>query len=398
MGFKKLFGFGEKEKKHYGKEMFGERHVAYHKVGQPQWTPRRYENLVKEGFCRNVIVYRVVTMIAKSVGSIPLQAQENTSPLLEKPNPIQDWAHFIEDLVSSYLLSGNGYVSFVTHKNGAVAEMYVLRPDRVKVQPGAGSVPSGYLYEVGNHKKVFPVDALTGRSQILHMKTIHPLNDWYGLSPIEAAAQAIDQHNAVSGHNLALLQNGGRPSGALIVDTQLTHLSDEQRQELREGINALFTGGQNAGRPLILEGAFKWQEMGLTPKDLDFIDGKKMSGREIAQAFGVPPMLVGIPGEATFANFREARFHLWEETILPLATKLLGSLSQWLVAEGALSSPLAFDLDQIQALQPKRDALWARISNSTFLTDNEKRALLGFPPIADQLANEVVTTEQGERP
>jgi len=209
------------------------------------------------------------------------------------------------------------------------------------------------------------------------------LNDWYGMSPIEAAACSIDQHNTVASHNLALLQNGGRPSGALMVgrhDRSL-NLTDEQRQELREDVRALYQGNDNAGRILVLEGDFEWQEMGLSPRDLDFIEGKSLTAREIAQAYGVPPMLVGVRGDATFSNYREARFHLWEDTILPFLDYFTDELNRWLAPQFEPGLRLTHDVDRIPALAQRREEAWSKIANASFLTLNEKRHAVGYVPV-----------------
>jgi HK97 family phage portal protein len=219
----------------------------------------------------------------------------------------------------------------------------------------------------------------------LHIKTFNPLHDWYGTSPIEAAAHAIDQHNAVASHNLALLQNGGRPSGALQFrpGRQGECLSEEQREGLRQDLKAAYEGGQNAGRILIMEGDFEWKEMGLSPKDLDFIEGKYLSAREIAQVYGVPPMLVGVPGDATFSNYKEARYHLWEDTILPYLEMIKGEFNRWLSPLFEEGLTLDYDRDSIAALAPKRELVWGKLEKASFLTINEKRALVGYSPIPD---------------
>jgi len=203
------------------------------------------------------------------------------------------------------------------------------------------------------------------------------------MSPLEAAARAVDQNNAVAAHNLSILQNGGRPSGALKIrplDTGRT-LTQEQREILRQDIRESYEGALNAGKIMILEGEFEWQEMGLSPKDLDFVEGKKLSAREIAQAFGVPAMLVGIPGDATFANYREARYHLWEDTIIPLLDMLCDEFNHWLIPKFDPDLKLRFDLDGIPALALKRENMWKRINHAHFLTINEKRRAMGYPPI-----------------
>ena len=141
---------------------------------------------------------------------------------------------------------------------------------------------------------------------MLHQKLFHPLIDHYGLSPIEAAATAIDIHNSASRWNKALLDNSARPSGALVYASRDGNLTTEQYNRLKGELETQFQGASNAGRPLLLEGGLDWKSMSMSPKDLDFIEAKHGAAREIALALGVPPMLLGIPGDNTFSNYQEA--------------------------------------------------------------------------------------------
>jgi HK97 family phage portal protein len=184
----------------------------------------------------------------------------------------------------------------------------------------------------------------------------------------------------MSKHNLAILQNGGRPSGCLMVKNGTENMTDEQREQLRADVQNSYAGSANAGRIMVLEGSFEWKEIGLSPKDLDFDGGKNMASREIAQAFGVPPMLLGIRGDTTFANYKEARLHLWEDTILPLAELIRLEFSNWISQRSKQQVEIMFDLDEIHALASRREIIWNRISNADFLNADEKRELLGFPP------------------
>jgi HK97 family phage portal protein len=225
------------------------------------------------------------------------------------------------------------------------------------------------------------VDPISGQSRILHLKSFHPLDDWYGMSPMEAAAYSIDQHNQCGAWNQALLQNGARPSGALMVKSgegQSGTLTETQYTRLKAQLDEQFSGAINAGRPLLLEGGLEWKEMSLSPRDMDFISIKHSSARDVALAFGVPPQLLGIPGDNTFSNMQEARLALWEQTIIPLLTSVTDALNNWLVPmfDGALK--LSLDADAIPALAAKRDAYWDRISKADFLSDDEKRKLLGI--------------------
>lgn len=363
---------------------------------QPLWTPRQYDTLAEEGYQKNMVVYRCVSLIARGVGSVPWKLYKDgkmveSHPLLtlfQNPNPQQGLARFMEGLTAYLLLAGNVYIEAVAISKEPF-ELYLLRPDRVMVVPGASGTPEAFQYTIAGRSIRIPVDRLNGRSRVLHIKTFNPLNDWYGMSPIEAAAHSIDQHNAVSSHNLFLLQNGGRPSGALQFRPGNNEdiLSEEQRQRLRQELRDAVEGTRNSGRIIIMEGNFEWKEMGLSPKDLDFIQGKYLSAREIAQVYGVPPMLVGVPGESTFANYKEARYHLWEDTILPHLEMIKSEFNQWLAPVFGEGLSFDYDTDSIPALAPKREALWGKIEKSSFLTINEKRSLVGYSPIpnGDQL-------------
>jgi HK97 family phage portal protein len=218
----------------------------------------------------------------------------------------------------------------------------------------------------------------------LHLTFFHPLDDHYGLAPVEAAAVAVDTHNAAAKWNKALLDNAARPSGALVYSgPEGAMLSDQQFDRLKRELTDTYQGAVNAGRPLLLEGGLDWKAMSLTPKDMDFLEAKNSAAREIALAFGVPPMLLGIPGDNTYANFQEANRALWRQTILPLASRVGSALAQWLAPQFGDGLRVVIDTDRIDALAIDRAALWDRVANATFLTLNEKREATGYAPVAD---------------
>lgn len=375
--------------------------VALKSLASANWTPRRYDQLSIEGYQKNVLVYRCINLIARNAASVPILLYEKDShgnqhevdhhpilDLLKKPNARQSYSAFIETLLSHLLLSGNSYIEAYEHDDLLTPhQIYALRPDRMEIIPGTSVLPKAFIYRVDQHKRIIPINEEKA-SPVLHLKLFHPLNDWYGMSPLEAAARAVDEHNAVSNHNLALLQNGGRPTGALIFKGE-EELTDQQREELRQSIQKIYQGDSNAGRIAVMEGDFEWKEMGLSPRDLDFIEGKCLSGREIAQAFGIPPMLIGIPGDATFANYKEARLHLWEDTILPTLNFVLKELTQWLCHGVYGNYYISYNSDSIAALAPKREALWQKINSANFLTLNEKREALGYGPLKREELSEL---------
>lgn len=361
--------------------------ISLHKLGAPQWAPRNYTGFAAEGYMQNAICYRAIRMIAEAAATIPLKLPEDlygtahpVIDLLARPNNSQCGAELLEEWYSYLLVSGNSYMEVVT-LNGEPRELYTLRPDRLKLIPGPQGWPAAYEYSLGGRTVRFIEADETGQSPILHQKLFHPANDHYGLSPIEAAAAAIDTHNAASKWNKALLDNSARPSGALVYTGKEGHLNSDQYDRLRRELSDNYEGSDNAGKPLLLEGGLDWKNMGLSPKDMDFIEAKHVAAREIALALGVPPMLLGIPGDNTYANYAEANRSFWRQTVLPLAEKGAKALSAWLTPSYGPDFHLFLDLENIIALGPERETLWQRINNAAFLTTDEKRALIGYPPL-----------------
>ncbi|MBS0530178.1 MAG: phage portal protein [Proteobacteria bacterium] len=362
--------------------------LAFESGGRARWTPRDYAALAREGYLNNAIVHRAVRLIAENVASCAYLvfegAQERDahplSLLLARPNARQDGGAFVEMLVSHLLLAGNAYIEGVA-LDGAVRELYALRPDRMKVVPGPDGWAEAYEYSVGGRSVRFD-QAASQVPPILHLTFFHPLDDHYGLAPIEPAAVAIDTHNAGSKWNKALLDNAARPSGALVYSgPEGAVLSDTQFDRLKRELTDTYQGAVNAGRPLLLEGGLDWKAMSLTPKDMDFLEAKHTAAREIALAFGVPPMVLGIPGDNTYANFQEANRCFFRQTVLPLASRIGHSFAQWLAPQFGESIRVVIDTDRIDALAADRAALWERVSNAAFLTLNEKREAVGYAPL-----------------
>ena len=368
--------------------------IALEHGGRPRWTPRDYSTLAREGYARNAIVYRAVRMIAESIGSLYFvlydgAVERDTHPLLHlvrRPNPRQDGAAFLEAVASHLLLAGNAYVEAVilggegSADGLQVRELYALRPDRMKLVAGVDGWPRAYDYTVGSRTVRF--DQGVALPPILHLTYFNPTDDHYGMSPIEAAAVAIDTHNAAAGWNKALLDNAARPSGALVyagVDGAV--LTDAQHERIKRAFAEQYQGAGNAGRPLVLEGGLDWKPMSLSPRDMDFLDAKHAAAREIALAFGVPPMLLAIPGDNTYANYQEANRAFWRQSVLPLAARIACALTNWLVPAFGEGLVLAADTDRVEALSSDRAALWERVSNAAFLTINEKRLATGYGAI-----------------
>ncbi|WP_299674520.1 phage portal protein [uncultured Roseobacter sp.] len=361
--------------------------VAYQTSGRVAWSPRDAVSLTRTGFSGNPVGFRSVKLIAEAAAALPLVLQDTEQrydvhpviDLVARPNPMQGRAELLEALYAQLLLNGNGYVEAVAGEADLPVELHVLRSDRMSVVPGSDGWPVAYEYAVGGRKHRF--DASGPRVPVCHIKSFHPQDDHYGFSPMQAAAMAIDVHNSASRWSKALLDNAARPSGAIVyrgVEGQGT-MAPDQYERLVSEMESHHQGARNAGRPMLLEGGLDWKPMGFSPSDMEFQKSKDAAAREIALAFGVPPMLLGIQGDATYANYQEANRAFYRLTVLPLATRVTAALAHWIA--GFTGTPLVLkpDLDQVPALAAERDAQWSRVAKADFLTQAEKRALLGLP-------------------
>ncbi|SFV35894.1 phage portal protein, HK97 family [Devosia crocina] len=351
-------------------------------LGPAQWSGRGYGSLVNQGFMRNPVVYRCVRLIAEAANRVPLVvrvdgqvvSEHPLQALLQRPNGRQSGAELLEAVYAYLQTAGNAYLQ-AGIVDGGVKALFVLRPDRMAVVSGSDGWPIGYDYSAGGRTVRISQESAPVPG-VLHMALFHPMDDHYGMGPLEAAQTSLDIHNASAQWNKALLDNAARPSGALVYSAGGGNLTEEQFRRLKEELEENFSGSANAGRPMVLDGGIDWKAIAMSPREMDFIEARHAAARDIALAFGVPPMLLGIPGDNTYANMAEANRALWRQTLVPLVVRVGQELSQWLgpAFEGAEVVP---DFDGVEALAEDRAALWARVGSADFLSDAEKREMVG---------------------
>ncbi|TCD06851.1 phage portal protein [Erythrobacteraceae bacterium CFH 75059] len=359
------------------------RHAAA--LGAPPPAERfDYTTALEEAFARNAVAQRAIRIVAEGVGSAPLTVTpEPVAALFGKG---ASGGPLLETLAAHLLLHGNAWAQIVRDGAGMPVALCPLRPERMEVVPGADGWPVAARYHLPSDTREMPLEDAQGWPALVHWRALHPANDHYGGGCLSAAHQAVAIHNAASAWNRALLENAARPSGALIYRGEdAGGLTREQFDRLSEELTQAFAGERNAGRPMLLEGGLSWQSLSLSPADMDFATLKAAAARDIALAFGVPPMLLGLPGDNTYSNYREANRALWRLTLLPLADKLLSGLAD-AMTPWFPDARLEVDLDRVPALAEDRERLWAQVASADFLTRAEKRDLLGLPPIADGAA------------
>lgn len=306
--------------------------------------------------------------------------------LLENPNPFESQAEYLLRNIGFFLLSGNSYEELVSpnRPDAPPLELYNLRPDRVEIIPNSGTNRAkypdvakvidatapilGFKYTIADKNDVF--DART----VLHRKFFHPTDDFYGLSPLQAAARHYRTDNLSADWNYALLKNQARPAGALVANASLDDSVHERlKQELRDSYS-----GSNAGMPMLLEGDMKWQPFGLTPLEMDWLAGTRDSRGQVCAVYHVPPEMTGDPEHRTYNSMPEAHRALWMNAILPVLDAIRDSYNNRLIPRFGDGLFLDYDRDQIDALSEDQAKVWDRVQKTTVLSLNEKRAAIGY--------------------
>ena len=346
-----------------------------------------YASLARSGFRRNPVVYRCVRLIAEAAAGLDLYVEgeraEEVRSLLGGATPLCPAGSTLESFYGQLQIAGSAYLEAVTLDDRPVS-LRSIRPDKVEMATSAKGQGVGWRIDRGAHREIVRIDPVSFRSQLLALHLFDPLEPADGHGPLEASAQAVHIHNEGSRWVQALLRNSARPSGALVYSGMPgdDRLTDQQFDRLKSEMREQFQGPTAAGRPLLLEGGLDWKPMAMSPADMDFIEARREAAREIAFAFGVPPMLLGIPGDNTYANYREANLAFWRQTVLPLVTRFAKAFEDWMEPWfGEVT--VRPDLDSVPALSAERDALWARVGAATFLTHAERRERLGLPQIGD---------------
>lgn len=357
--------------------------VALSQLGAARWGARSGEALMRDGYLRNAVAYRCVRMVAEAAASVPfVTAHEGAKQLLARPLPDETCVDIFAKIYAQLQISGNAYLEALSLGEGETPQgLQVLRPERMKAQLDGRGWVSTWSYKVGHKERQIGRNE-AGWLPILHMKLFHPGDDIYGFSPLAAARQALDLHNASADWAKALIDNSAKPSGALIYGRDGARMTDEQFDRLKNELETAHAGAENAGRPLLLEGGLDWKPMSLSPAEMDFREARNGAAREIALALGVPPQLLGIPGDNTYANYKEANLAFWRMTIIPLVQRTGAALGLWLGEAFEETVEIGCNLDMVPALSVERDALWARLNGAVFLSDEERRTMAGLAPMS----------------
>lgn len=352
-----------------------------------------YAQIANEADRQNAISSRCMQLIREAACTVPLMVFVGDKEiegheflnLLKRPNPFMCGTQLLEQFYGYYVLVGDTYLERVMIGQ-KLKELYVHRPDNIKVKLDGSGFPAAY--EINKNGRIvgeFNVEKGNASSDMMHMWSFDPTSEWTGKASVYSAAYAIDAHNKGSRWRKGLLDNSAMPSGVITYGNKDGggNLTDDQFTNLEKQINDKFVGGNNAGKPAILEGGLSWQSTGFSPREMDTSTLKDADAREIALALGVPPVLLGLKGDSTYSNLKEAGAAFYRTTVLNVVNKGCDNLTAWLMPVYGDDFRVVPDLEKIEALAVERQAVWDKIQKADFLTINEKRELIGYDKVDD---------------
>ena len=347
------------------------------------WSAREFVAFATEGYRDNPTVRACIMAKQKAAIECPIilvnekgEAVENHPilALLNKPNLMQSWEKFLTQMIGSHDIAGEGDVLKIGI--GQSVELWPLRPDWLEITTFSMGLPVSCSYTPSDTYEESTVKQYQF-SELMIWAEYNPLFRWRGLSPLYSAAYSIDTLNEYAKSNKAMLENGMTPSGVLWTDSEV---SDTSFSRLQEQFNGKYAGAKNSGKPMILDGGLKWQGMSFSPRDMEFVSGKRLSQLDVCQVLRVPPQIIGIEGSQTFANYEQARAAFYEDEVIPMVNGLLSELLGFLRKDFKIPAnyQLLVDVDGITALEPRRAERNKVIDALTSLKVDEKRAAMGY--------------------
>ena len=346
------------------------------------------ENAIRMGLKSSTYVYACIQLIARSVASVPwgtykqkangewveIQAHPMTA-LIERPTPFHNRKDLLEGMVQHLYLGGNAIFTKV-RAGGTVAELWQLPPDAIKVIPSQKDFIDHYFYELDGVRQRFE------QKDIIHNKFNDPANPYWGMAPLLAGARTVDTDVEAVRFQKVSLQNRAISDGIFTFEN---HLTKDQWEEARLMVREQHQGIDNARTPWILGAGAKWQQMSLSPVELDFLNSRKFSREEICSIFNVPPPMIGILENSTYNNIETARKIFWQDCIVPLLEDIKSCFNLSLAPEFGQGIELSFDLSNVEALQTsnaeKMTTAQTLFGMGVPFNEINQRLELGFDPI-----------------
>lgn len=352
-----------------------------------------WDNLVDQGYKLNAAVFQCISTLSFGFNEPPPIVYLNGDPepnhplqrLLSRPNPVMSHAELMLYSIVYRAVGGNCYLHKVRNKAGVVVELWPYNAGQVWPIPSSTAWVEKYGYTTKNGE-VRTIDA----ADIVHLKwpAVDLSNPVLALPPLVAVAREVNTDSEMTRYLYALLKNDATPRTVLNIKTQI---SDTQFERLRAQFS-LRHGGDNRGGVGVVEGDATISRMSMNLQELAFESLRRVPESRIAGAFRVPAILAGLYvglEKATYANYKESRAQLTEDTFVPLWRSDAVELTQALAPEFDPNPDrltVTYDTGKVAALQENEDAKYTRVVSgydAGLLMKNEARALIGLPPLKD---------------
>lgn len=346
-------------------------------------NPRLAENLST--------VLRCTSAISSGIASLPAYVYQRTArgrdvaeqhPLMRLirngPNQHQSWPDFMEWLVASTLLRGNGLAEIRTDRAGRLTGLVPIPWEWVSVQ----LLPTGRLvYDVVEITSIYggtgrPRRLLEG--EVLHLRDRSD-DGLIGRSRLHRAAAVINAGLSIQEFAGALYRNGINPSGALEVEGKL---NADQLKRLAEQFREAFGGSHNAAKAMVLDQGVKWKPVSISPEDAELLASRRFSTEELARLFDVPPPIIGDLSHGTFTNSETLIRFFAQSTLAGWCRKLEAEFARSVLSEmDREDHEVEIDLSGLLRGDPETRWKSHEIAvKNKILTPNEIREIEGWNP------------------
>ena len=326
--------------------------MSFHTANMPIYSELTVRRATREGYRLSIFVYRAVRTIVQAASGIPWYVEKDGEPVENhpftttwaRPNKQFSGQDNMEFLIAHLKLVGNSLLQPVII-NGLPREFWVVMPDMVKPIPSnqAGEWLKGWEVQTGDGKTfVVPPE------QFVHFMQFDPGNPYWGIGDLQSAARTVDTDNEAQDTQKVQLQNRSVPPGVFQFDQTL---NDEQFEEASQRVREKFLQKNKRGEPWVLGGGYKWQQMSLTPVEMDFISSRLSNKRDIAAAFGLDPWWVGDREHSTYNNVSEARKALYEDVVIPLLDDVAFTLNLRIAPMYGDDITIKYDLSNVSAMR-----------------------------------------------
>jgi len=319
--------------------------------------------------------------------------ESDLAKLIDRPNPLQAFPEFLENLLGFKFITGNGYAHGVELTDGRIGEMWVMPSQytRIMADEGTEGLITGYILDLFGYEEKIPSE------NVMHVKYWNPNYSYngshlYGMSPLMALRYAIRNSNDGQASLSKAFKNMGAAGMVFPDDPDAMDLTQEQRDRLQKDLEQRGTGPDRYKSFMVTTTKMGYVPFGMSPVDMEVLAAISDSRRVICNAYGFPSVLLNDAEKSSYNNVSEARKALYMDIVIPELERVYAELNRWLVprfnAVDGKKYHIDYDVSGIEALAEdmKLKAEW--LNTAWWLSPNVKSEEMDFEPVDDPLYDE----------